>query len=205
MEPSATAKVILGMLAARPRSGYEIKQLVDNSARFFWAASYGQIYPELKRLEDAGLVAGSDASQGARQRTVYRLTAKGKRAARDWINSEPQVFELRDEGLLELFFAGSIEPARAAEIARERAAKAAGTATQMRTLEEELQSGDHAGGPAYSSDPGSEAVLRYGIEMNEWAAQWFERAARDLEREIAGDARARESATRSTPAAATRR
>ena len=54
MELSATAKVILGMLAARPRSGYEIKQLVDNSARFFWAASYGQIYPELKRLEDAG-------------------------------------------------------------------------------------------------------------------------------------------------------
>ena len=79
MEPSATAKVILGMLAARPRSGYEIKQLVDNSARFFWAASYGQIYPELKRLKDAGLVAGSDASQGARQRTVYKLTAKGRR------------------------------------------------------------------------------------------------------------------------------
>ena len=45
MEPSATAKVILGMLAARPRSGYEIKRLVDNSARFFWAASYGQLLP----------------------------------------------------------------------------------------------------------------------------------------------------------------
>ncbi len=30
-------------------------------------------------------------------------------------------------------------------------------------------------------------VLRYGIEMNEWAAEWFERAARDLEREIAGE------------------
>jgi PadR family transcriptional regulator AphA len=186
MELSATAKVILGMLAARPRSGYEIKQLVDNSARFFWAASYGQIYPELKRLEDAGLVAGSDASQGARQRTVYKLTAKGKRAAREWINSEPQVFELRDEGLLELFFAGSVEPARTAEIARERAAKAAATAAELRTLEETLHSGEHADGPDYSSDPGSMTVLRYGIESNEWAAEWFERAARDLEREIAG-------------------
>jgi PadR family transcriptional regulator, regulatory protein AphA len=187
MEPSATAKVILGMLAARPRSGYEIKQLVDNSARFFWAASYGQIYPELKRLEDAGLVAGSDASQGARQRTVYKLTAKGKRAAREWINSEPQVFELRDEGLLELFFAGSVERSRTAEIARERAAVAAGTAAQLTALEERLHSSEHAGDPAYSADPGSLKVLRYGIEMNEWAAEWFERAARDLEREIAGD------------------
>ena len=101
MELNATGKVILGMLAARPRSGYEIKQLVDNSARFFWAASYGQIYPELRRLEDAGLIAGADASQGARQRTVYRLTAAGRRAARAWIAGPPEVFEMRDEGLLE--------------------------------------------------------------------------------------------------------
>src|SRR6476646_2975974 len=112
MELSDTGKVVLGMLAARPRSGYEIKQLVDNSARFFWAASYGQIYPELKRLQDAGLIAGAEASRGARQRTVYKLTAKGRRAACEWIAREPEVFELRDEGLLKLFFAGSIEPAR---------------------------------------------------------------------------------------------
>ena len=187
MELSATAKVILGMLAARPRSGYEIKQLVDNSARFFWAASYGQIYPELKRLEDAGLIAGSDASQGARQRTVYKLTAKGKRAAREWIEGEPEVFELRDEGLLKLFFAGSIEPARTAEIARERAARAAETAARLRALEQLIEDGKQAEGPAFSTDPGSELVLRSGIEMNEWQAEWFERAARDLERKIAAD------------------
>jgi PadR family transcriptional regulator, regulatory protein AphA len=202
MEPSATAKVILGMLAARPRSGYEIKQLVDSSARFFWAASYGQIYPELKRLEDVGLVAGSDASQGGRQRTVYKLTAKGKRAAHEWINSEPRVFELRDEGLLELFFAGSIEPGRTAEIARERAGVAAETAAELRALEQIIESAEHAEGPHHSTDPGSLTVLRYGIEMNEWAAEWFERAARDLERQIAGvEARARDSATRSTAGA----
>jgi DNA-binding PadR family transcriptional regulator len=179
MELSATAKVVLGMLAARPRSGYEIKQLVDNSARFFWAASYGQIYPELKRLEDAGLITGADASQGARQRTVYKLTAKGRRAARDWIASPPEVFELRDEGLLELFFAGSIEPARAPEIARERAAQAAETASVLRGLEDEIE---HDGGDEHSPDAGSLMVLRYGIELNEWAAEWFERAAQDLER-----------------------
>ena len=58
MELSATAYVILGMVSREPRSGYEIKALVDNSTRFFWAASYGQIYPELKRLSAAGLVKG---------------------------------------------------------------------------------------------------------------------------------------------------
>ncbi|MGA8218710.1 MAG: PadR family transcriptional regulator [Solirubrobacterales bacterium] len=182
MELSATGKVILGMLAARPRSGYEIKQLVDGSARFFWAASYGQIYPELKRLEQEGLVTGSDSAQGARQRTTYKLTAAGKRAAREWIAGAPEVFELRDEGLLELFFAGAIDPARAPEIARERAAKAAASAADLRAIEEQIQRLGKHEGPEHSPDAGSMAVLRYGIEMNEWAARWFERAAENLER-----------------------
>jgi PadR family transcriptional regulator AphA len=186
MELSATGKVILGMLAARPRSGYEIKQLVDNSARFFWAASYGQIYPELKRLKKDGLISGSDSAQGARQRTVYKLTAAGKRAARDWIEGPPQVYELRDEGLLELFFAGSIDPARAPEIARERAAMAAASAAELRALEEQIEAKGQHEGPDHSPDAGSLAVLRYGIEMNEWAAAWFERAAKELEKQHAG-------------------
>ncbi len=49
---------ILGLLARRPRSGYEIKANVDTTIRHFWAASYGQIYPELRRLEAAGWIAG---------------------------------------------------------------------------------------------------------------------------------------------------
>jgi PadR family transcriptional regulator, regulatory protein AphA len=192
MELSATAKVILGMLAARPRSGYEIKQLVDHSARFFWAASYGQIYPELKRLEDAGLVTGSDGSRDGRQRTVYKLTAKGKRAAREWINSPPEVYELRDEGLLKLFFAGSLEPRRAAEIARERAAASREKAAALRSIAEHVDdSGRPAEGPQADPDAGSLTVLRYGIESSEWAAEWFERAAKQLER-----ATGAESATR---------
>jgi DNA-binding PadR family transcriptional regulator len=186
MELSATGKVILGMLAAKPRSGYEIKQLVDSSARFFWAASYGQIYPELKRLEKDGLITGSDSANGARQRTTYELTAAGKKAAREWIAGAPQVFELRDEGLLELFFAGSIEPSRTPEIARERAARAAAGAARLRAIEEEVEAMGQAAGPENRPDAGSMTVLRYGIEMNEWAAAWFERAAEQLEQEITG-------------------
>ena len=52
-ELSATGRVILGMIAFGRTTGYDIKQLVDKTTRYFWAASYGQIYPELKRLEDA--------------------------------------------------------------------------------------------------------------------------------------------------------
>jgi PadR family transcriptional regulator AphA len=186
MELNATAKVILGMLAARPRSGYEIKQLVDSSARFFWAASYGQIYPELKKLEEAGLVAGDDSSRGARRRTVYRLTRDGRRVAREWIRRPPEVLEIRDEGLLKLFFAGSLEPGRAAEIARERAAASRAKATELRAIWKAVDEAGGPEGPAAEPDIGSLTVLRYGIEASEWTAKYFERAAENLEQARAG-------------------
>ena len=53
-ELGKTAYVILGMLELGRRTGYEIKSLVDVSTRFFWAASYGQIYPELGAAREAG-------------------------------------------------------------------------------------------------------------------------------------------------------
>jgi DNA-binding PadR family transcriptional regulator len=187
VELSATAKVILGMLAARPRSGYEIKQLVDSSARFFWAASYGQIYPELKRLEKAGLITGDDSSQGARQRTTFKLTAEGRLAAREWIAGPPEVLETRDEGLLMLFFAGSIEQKRGAEIARERAAISRAKAAELRTIADHVEETGAPEGAAAEPDAGSLTVLRYGIDMSEWAAEWFERAALELENQTAGD------------------
>ena len=181
MELNATAKVIVGMLAARPRSGYEIKQLVDHSTRFFWAASYGQIYPELKRLEAEGLIAGTDAPQGGRRRTVYDLPAGGRRLAAEWIGRAPEVFELRDEGLLKLFFAGVTDPARTPELARERAAHNREIAVRLSEIERRVYAGED-GGPPASPDAGSLTVLRYGIESNEWQARWFERAAEELEK-----------------------
>jgi PadR family transcriptional regulator, regulatory protein AphA len=186
MELSATGKVILGMLSARPRSGYEIKQLVDSSARFFWAASYGQIYPELKKLEKQGLITGDDSSQGGRQRTTFTLTADGKRAARRWITSPQEVLESRDEGLLKLFFAGSIDEARTPEIARQRAKASRAKAAQLRVIAEEVDAAGHPEGPEAKPDAGSLMVLRYGIEASEWTAAWFERAADELEKETSG-------------------
>ena len=98
MELSATGRVILGMLAVEPRSGYDIKAIVDQSTRFFWAASYGQIYPELKRLAERGLIEADAAGEGGRRRTTYRLTDAGRDAFAAWIREPELTHELRDEG-----------------------------------------------------------------------------------------------------------
>src|SRR3954453_8740529 len=104
VELTPTGRVILGMIAFGKRTGYDIKAFVDRTTRYFWAASYGQIYPELKRLEDQGLVGGRSEPSGGRRRTVYELTDEGAAALQQWLGSdEEMVYELRDEGMLKLF------------------------------------------------------------------------------------------------------
>jgi PadR family transcriptional regulator, regulatory protein AphA len=167
---SPTAYVILGMVSTTPRSGYEIKALVDSSTRFFWAASYGQIYPELKRLEKAGLVAGSDATRNGRKRTVYRITAAGRRMLRDWLREPPEVFETRDEGLLKLFFADALPPQEAIKTLEAMKESRLGLVAQLREIEPKAMA---AGGYPLK-------VLRGGIELNEWYAEWCERMQAQL-------------------------
>lgn len=166
MELSATAYVILGVVRWEPRSGYEIKAVVDNSTRFFWAASYGQIYPELKRLSEAGLIVGSERPTGGRKRTVYEITADGEEELRAWLRQPPQTFEMRDEGLLKLFFADALPREEALAILREMRARRLAIHRQLeaiKAIKGEIE------------DPFPKIVLESGLEFTEWSAEWCER------------------------------
>ena len=171
MELSPTAYVILGMVSREPRSGYEIKAAVDNSTRFFWAASYGQIYPELKRLSEAGLLEGVDAPRGERRRTVYTITKEGAGELRSWLRQPPQTAELREEGLLKLFFSGLLKAEEAVETLRAMREHRLGLAKRLRGIEPKA---------IQQEDPFPLIVLRGGIEFNEWFAEWCERMETEL-------------------------
>jgi len=173
MDVGATGYVLLGILKWGPRTGYEIKQLVDRSTRFFWAASYGQIYPELKRLERQGLVSSESEPRGGRNRNVYTLTRKGRDELRAWMQRPPQIFETRNEALLKLFLAAGERPDEVWRHLAEMGRHAEELAARLREIEGEIA--------AEGRDP--QLCLRYGIEMNEWIAKWCERAADDLDPE----------------------
>jgi PadR family transcriptional regulator, regulatory protein AphA len=168
---SPTAYVILGMVRKEPRSGYEIKALVDNSTRFFWAASYGQIYPELKRLSEAGLVVGVDTPTGGRRRTVYEITTDGEEELKAWLRQPPATFEMRDEGLLKLFFADALPREEALDILRSMRAHREAVGARLRELEK---------AKAGVIDPFPMIVLRSGIEFTDWFADWCERMEAQL-------------------------
>src|SRR5258708_31502342 len=107
MEGNAVTWAVLGLIALRPRSGYDIKRIVDRSIRHFWAASYGQIYPELARLEAAGWIAGEDAGRGGRSRRVFTITPQGEEALQGWLVGQGTRTQFRDDAPLLLFFAES--------------------------------------------------------------------------------------------------
>ena len=171
MKPNAVTWAVLGLVASKPRSGYDIKRIVDNSIRHFWAASYGQIYPELKRLAEAGLIVGSDAPTGGRKRTVYEITADGEEELRAWLRQAPQTFEMRDEGLLKLFFADALPRDEAVEILRSMKAQRLAINERLRAIEQ--MKGE-------IEDPFPMIVLRGGLEFSEWFADWCERMEAQL-------------------------
>jgi DNA-binding PadR family transcriptional regulator len=178
MELSSTAYVILGMLGWRPMSGYEIKSLVDKSTRFFWAASYGQIYPELRRLAAEGLIEGKASPQGGRRRNVYRLTPAGRRELQEWLGVDADVFELRDEGLLKLFFADAVGPEAAIQALDSKRREHERVLARLEEIEA-------TGRP----DGSASLVLRYGIECNRWQAKLCERTRREVENDLRSERR----------------
>src|SRR5919199_3710954 len=84
---SNSAAAVLGMIALGARSGYEIRRAAELSLRFFWALGPPQIYAELSRLEEAGLITGQDDSRGRRPRRRYEVTARGRAALRQWASA----------------------------------------------------------------------------------------------------------------------
>src|SRR5690349_5886949 len=141
VELSPTGRVILGMVALGQRTGYDIKAFVDKTARYFWAASYGQLYPELKRLEDQGLVRGQPEPSGGRARTVYDLTEAGTAALRRWLGSENEPsYELRDEGMLKLFLSDSL-PERQIDIVRAMRRREERALAHLRSIEPHARAG----------------------------------------------------------------
>src|SRR6516225_11560650 len=166
--PSVTAElgvpgyVVLGMVRLGARSGYEIKQMVENSIRFFWTISQVQIYPSLQLLEQAGLITGRADPQGRRPRRVFEITQAGEAALRDWLTrDEPMPFELRDAGLLKVFFADVLDREQALALLREVRQRSAERVRTLRAIEPAAKAAE-AHGNLY---PG--LTLRLGIAYHQ--------------------------------------
>ena len=100
---------LLGLLERRPSTGYELTRTFDRSLRTSWQARHSQIYPELAKLEAAGLI--NLVGEGARRSKTYDITDAGRTELRRWlVEAEPDRSQ-RSESGLRLFLTPLLDPA----------------------------------------------------------------------------------------------
>ena len=175
MQSTAATWAVLGLIGLKPRSGYDIKRIVDGSIRHFWAASPGQIYPELKRLERAGWIEGDDVPRGGRPRRVYRISEAGSAALQGWLAGYETRVELRDESLLRIFFSDAAPHEHGLGLI---AARREG----YRQMLAHLESLDDGTGP---DPPFVDVVYRWGLDHCRWGIEWCDAQLERLQREEA--------------------
>lgn len=105
-----TSYAILGLLAIRPWTTYELAQQMDRSLKHFWPRAQSRIYEEPKRLAALGLVKATADAVGRRPRTVYSITAKGRRALAAWLTEPGEGPVVEFEALLKVFSPSTAAP-----------------------------------------------------------------------------------------------
>jgi PadR family transcriptional regulator, regulatory protein AphA len=101
---SASASALLGLLAARARTGYELAREMDQTLRFVWPRATSKLYEAPKLLVERGLATARHEHVGRRPRTVYTITPAGQQAVAVWLRSPPAQVELEAEAIVRVWF-----------------------------------------------------------------------------------------------------
>jgi DNA-binding PadR family transcriptional regulator len=108
---------ILGLLALRPMTGYELKNTFDRSVSYNWSASATQIYSTLKTLAKNGLVESHLVVQESKpNKRVYQITPEGLSFLKDWLTAPAEPRLAKDVFLVRVFFANYVDDGRALQI-----------------------------------------------------------------------------------------
>ena len=112
---------LLAILRVGPLSGYELQKQFAQSVGHVWHAPDSQIYPELRKMEAAGLIEGEEQARGERgTRRVYHVTDAGDAAFAEWMASPLDYQRVRDPAHLRAAYLESAPPEAAREFLRAR-------------------------------------------------------------------------------------
>jgi len=181
MTPTVPTFVVLGLLAKRPGSGYDIVAFAERSVSFFWPLSRSQLYAELTRLEELGWATGTAIEQDRYpNKRVYEPTAAGMTALREWLDAPaiPQRQRTRDPLVLKTFLGSYMSQERLADQLRAHREEAAKTRAQLFAVLERIDAQDSTPSRSFGR-----ASARYGILHAEATIAWTEEVLPLLESE----------------------
>ncbi|MGD0629172.1 MAG: PadR family transcriptional regulator [Terracidiphilus sp.] len=168
-------EVLLGLLEIEPMSGYDLGVVIRASVGHIWNESYGQIYPNLKKLAAEGFVTSkTERQKGKPDRRVYSVTKKGQERLKKWLAVEPQPEIARNELLLKLFFGAQVPTGIQIGFIERMAEREGAVLKELIRLEHEeiAQSQQYPGAPYWKM------AARFGqLELNahlRWAEETLE-------------------------------
>ena len=172
-----TSYALLGLLTFGDElTGYELKQRADNTLRFYWVApAMSQIYSELTRLTDRGLVEATTSDGEGRRTTTYRITSTGRAALADWMAESRVGFPvLKHSVLLRLLIGHVGEPERIRTMLEEYVAELAVARNDLREVRDSLRTADGPG-----------EAFHYPSVVADWGLDYFAAEARHTRKALA--------------------
>lgn len=165
---------LLGLLAEEPASGYDLARRFQEGLNSVWPAQHPQIYSELSRLANAGLIEVD--SHGPRRRTAYRITDAGLAEVRRWLAEDEIDHSFRMEPLLRSFFFWLMEPEDLRRRLHEEQAQFEQYARALRTYAGQKDRGEWGTSPRTRAQRiAIEAAIRVNDALAGWA-RWAEEA-----------------------------
>ncbi len=167
----------LGLLAQEPGSGYDLLKRFDVSMANVWPATQSQLYGELNKLADAGLIEVTDV--GPRGRKEYRVTDAGRQDLLRWMTNPPQDDPpYRSAELLRVFLLSEMTPPGQA---RAYMVSVAEHAEAELTRYEQVRDCMEWGG---DSDVGfyGRAALEFGLRVEAMEADWARWVVEEIDR-----------------------
>lgn len=183
MKVSTLGFAILGLLAGERMSGYDLKLRMGKPVVYFWQARHSQIYPELAKLEGAGLVSYEVVPQGGKpDKKVYGITDEGLAVVSEWVSKPAEVGPTRDEATLKAYLSWLGDPEETAGSFREVAAR---HEERLREYEETEKWMRREWGESFETEDirkfAGYAALKRGIGYEREYAEWCRWMARHLE------------------------
>jgi DNA-binding PadR family transcriptional regulator len=172
-----TGYAILGLLTFGDElTGYEVKQRADVTLRFYWVSpAMSQIYTELRRLTDRGLVSAAARSDGAREVTSYAITAAGQAALREWMDTTPAGFPvLKHTVLLRLLIGHVTAPEQTRQMLYDYVGELDRAIDDLEVVREGLRGADQPGQP-----------FRFPSLVADWGLDYFAAETRHARRTLA--------------------
>jgi DNA-binding PadR family transcriptional regulator len=177
---TALGYALLCALHKGPLTGYELVRRMDRPIGYYWSARHSQIYPELARLAQDGLVASdATAGPGPRQKRTHRMTEAGRAALAEWLPLAPADRRDRDELVLKTYAMKAADQSAMRQLYLAEAARHEERLASYRRQHAELM--EHGANEVTHRDFGNFATLELGLRREEYYTQWCRWLATKLE------------------------